>query len=152
MSRIVLNEHYQLSPQIVPSEQPAISGSESGLIFSAQDGPPSGSQCILDLGEEWFELTGYPMVWGLFASTKGNHLLRAESSLETVLGAFKVSSERDGADSDDPTTDEFYSGDMRVGYDDLVTASLTDLAQYLYFYDVLEEPTAVPVVSSDEFE
>ena len=148
VSRIVLNEHYEFEPTFAIAEDPSIDGDSTGAIITGES-ILSGTT-ILDLGQEWFELTGYPMVWGLFAVGKGSHTSEVAEELTRVVSRFKMENDETSLNSEDYRLEEFYSGDIRVGYDDLVTASLTEFSQYLYFYNIVDEPVSVPVIADDE--
>ena len=101
---------------------------------------PGGDQLALDLGQEWYELSNYPMVWGLFVARREAgrpehvHLLRrAARQAEQQRGVWVRAQETT------PALHEFFLDDLRVRFDDLVTASLTAFKDYLFFYDVLDE-------------
>ncbi|NND71500.1 MAG: hypothetical protein HKN43_07965, partial [Rhodothermales bacterium] len=64
VGRIVLNEHYGFEPQFVPADTPELHGDMTGFINTDIDHGAGVGKTVLDLGQEWFELTGYPMVWG----------------------------------------------------------------------------------------
>ena len=150
IAKVVLNEHYQQSPSFVESESPSIDQPESAMIVvEDKPGKHATSGMALDLGQEWFELTGYPMVWGLFACSKGTLLQRTNDALRDATAIFKARNDSNGNEPLDESLEEFYSENIRVGYDDLVTASLTELSQFLFFYNVVDQPVTVPVIASD---
>ena len=75
LSRIVLAEHYQQEPSFVPYEAPTreqlLAAPEDASLHVGPDVPLLRTDRItLDLGQEWYELANYPMVWGLFAARK----------------------------------------------------------------------------------
>ncbi|NND70577.1 MAG: hypothetical protein HKN43_03265 [Rhodothermales bacterium] len=70
-------------------------------------------------------------------------------ALNTVASTFKLSAGTDGVAVDDNDLEDFYSDEIRVGYDDLATASLTEFSHFMYFYNIVDEPVAVPVVLED---
>lgn len=76
LARLVLKEHYQRQPVMVPLEGASHldllrSDADAALIVGV-DAPLLHSDALwLDLGQEWYELANYPMVWGFFATRKG---------------------------------------------------------------------------------
>lgn len=152
VAKIILNEHYHLQPRFVESAAPSLDEA-GGAIVKSTDGTERNTDAAItsyDLGEEWFELTGYPMVWGLFACSKGTLLQRTNDALREAVAAFKVAKDGDGISASEEDVLSFYSEDIRVGYDDLATASLTELSQYLFFYNIVDQPVAVPVIAGND--
>jgi predicted solute-binding protein len=99
----------------------------------------------LDLGQEWYELSNYPMVWGVFAALKGNatpHLIRGMADAAAIAERLR---QEDLTKLDDETA-EFFGADLRFRFDDLATASISELTQYLYFYQGNDEIDELPVV------
>ncbi|NNE70544.1 MAG: hypothetical protein HKN29_09315 [Rhodothermales bacterium] len=143
VSKVVLQEHYGISVRPEAASSPANVSAGSAVLAFDVPGPTNDGR-NLDLGQEWYELTNYPMVWGLFAMRKGEldagvirHLRNAAASVESA----------DHLDGTDPGDDGM--GLPRFRFDDIVTASLTELCRYLYFYgvtgDIREiEPAKVP--------
>lgn len=149
IAKIILNEHYGQQPQFVESADPQINTDTSAIVATSRE-VVEDHYTTYDLGQEWFELTGYPMVWGLFACPKGSHLQRNHDALNEALAAFKIA--KDGGEKLEADVDvlDFYSSEIRVGYDDLATASLTELSQYLFFYNIVDQPVTVPVIAGNE--
>lgn len=138
MARIVLREHYSLEPAFVPLDSPSRDalmgqGADAVLISGAGDLDASGPHegVVLDLGQEWFEHTNYPMVWGLFAARSGE----ADARIFRLLAAAA-----DDMHCDDPSIEELVDdASPRFRLDDLATASLTELAEQLFYYHVTED-------------
>jgi chorismate dehydratase len=101
----------------------------------------------LDLGQEWYELAGYPMLWGVFAMRKGEVTPEVIENIGLLVRT--SDSRRDvwlQANESSPDVHEFFSDSLRVGFDDLAVASLTELRQYLYYHDLLDDLIELPVV------
>jgi len=132
MARIVLREHYGMQPEVLVED--SISGSADGVLRvralrTPIDPEGAGQGVKLDLGQEWFELTAYPMVWGLFVSLAGTSDSRVLLALREAVGP-DGESEEEEATIDDLVSDSR----LRFRFDDVVTASLTELSELLFFY------------------
>ncbi|MBT8400029.1 MAG: hypothetical protein KJO98_06110 [Rhodothermia bacterium] len=150
LTRIILKEHYHLTPSFE---------AVGSLDDFKDDTPPSirvgndvsvdrSRGLYLDIGQEWYELANYPMVWGLFVMAKGSvtpevvrHLREVASRTEKLRTRWADAADRGGA------IRRFFLEDVRVRFDDLVTASLTQLLDYAFYYDLADEIRAFPVAS-----
>lgn len=162
LTRIVLREHYRLEPTFVPYEtaEALRDAPEDAVLHVGADVAGQAFEGLtLDLGQEWYELANYPMVWGVFAARKGEtdeallrtylgHLRRMARAAEAQRAAWVESQNQSVA------LRTFFADDVRVRLDDLAIASLTELRQFMYYYDVLDEVPDVPLLSlpSDEEE
>ena len=138
MARIVLREHYGMQPSVVVAEagagpDPSADGVlRVGSLCAVHDPEEVGQGVTLDLGQEWFELTAYPMAWGLFVSRAGESDPRLFLTLREAAAP--------GEDQVEESVDDLVSdARLRFRFDDIVTASLTELAELLYFYKVTED-------------
>jgi chorismate dehydratase len=152
VATLILKEHYRMMPKVVDvsSEAPA-----RLVLGSFEEIRPSASGVTLDLGQEWYELSGYPMLWGVFAMRKGEVTPEVIENLGVLVRTSDARREiwlR--ANESSPTVHEFFDESLRVGFDDLAVASLTELRQYLYYHDLLDDVIELPVVflESDEEE
>lgn len=134
MARIVLREHYGMQPDVVMSEgeaspdEPADSTLLVGALGTAPKAPYDEG-VTLDLGQEWFELTAYPMVWGLIVARVGESDPRILLSLKEAMG---TDDDDEGRDISDLVSDS----SLRFRFDDMAMASLTELAELLFFNKV----------------
>lgn len=155
MSRIVLKEHYGMQPAVreVPSGEPVDASADAVLRVGEIRSDPHAELVheeggvTLDLGQEWFELTNYPMVWGLFVSRAGE----ADSRMVPLL---REAASVVAGDEEEPVDveEEVSDAGIRLRLDDMATASLTELADLLFFYRVTEEVPAVRFASDPEAE
>ena len=156
VARVVLHEHYGIDPDFiaVDTEDPAElhhSDADAALIVGPQGAQyDPGEAFAMDLGREWYELTNYPMVWGLFVMKRG----RATTALvETMMAARKhaKANRADWVENENPpeALREFYTDDLRTGIGRLERASLTDFRTYLFYYNVADEIPDMPFVSED---
>lgn len=158
ISQVILGEHYGAAPKVIPRDGIAaddIEHIEADAILLVQKDItrlPAGVMSI-DVGQEWSELANYPMVEGMFATRKGeatpdvirsirDSVLYAEEHKETWM-ASRMMSEPAAA---------FFSESLRVRFDDLVIASLTEFRYQLYYRDVLDEIPDIPVAVLEEDE
>lgn len=143
VARMVLKEHYRMTPAFEASD-PDVQSENRVEVGTGVE--PSG-QNLLDLGQEWFELSGYPMLWGVFATLKGN---AEEDVIDTMRGIVATSEAQRGlflrTNEQTPGMHDFISNQLRLRFDDLAIAGLTEFRQYLFFYGLLEDMTELPVV------
>lgn len=141
---VVLQEHYATRVIAVPVHESLQAADINRLEVGEPIEPPGVNS--LDLGREWFELTNYPMVWGLFAS-------RRDSADPAVVRRFVDAAavaeniRREMAGRFREPVAGFVADDLRFRTDDLATASLTELAEYVFYYAGTDEPPALGFVS-----
>lgn len=153
LARIVLKEHYACVPELieVPEADSAalLAQDQSASLLVGDDVPLMQSDALLlDLGQEWYELANYPMVWALFATRKEQALPKYIHTLVALRHAAEAYRAKwVQAREMPPDLHQFYIDDLRLSFDDLVVASLTEFGQYLYYYGVTPEVTDLPVYS-----
>jgi predicted solute-binding protein len=140
MARIVLREHYAMEPAFAPDGAPEVQRSS---VIVGSDVPPA-SETVLDLGQEWSELTNYPMVWGVFSVRPGE---AKRSMVDLLLDAVEVW-ERSREETSE--IEQMLSAEPRFRLDDIATASLTEFCDLLYFYKVASEIPAVAFAGIEE--
>ena len=155
LARLVLREHYGITPSFVPVPEAtaALVGPYDAVLVTGASAPTVWAPGVaLDLGQEIYELTQYPMVWALFVTRVGEatpEMLRAVKRAAAEAEANRAAWLRTMETT--PALAEFYGTDLRVRYDDLVTASLTEITDLLYQQNVLEDSPEIPlVVFADE--
>ncbi|HMB91911.1 MAG TPA: MqnA/MqnD/SBP family protein [Rhodothermales bacterium] len=160
VARIVLKEHYGKEPTFIPIQNATLANlearAEDAFLYVGDDAPLLQSQnTVLNLGQEWYELASYPMVWGLFAARKDEATPAMVEALVNMVGAAET--QRPvwlQAHEMTPEVDAFFREALRLRFDDLVTASLTELRQYLFYYQIAEDIPDLPlyVVPDDGYE
>lgn len=144
LARIILKEHYGMTPEFVSVDDDDAS---IDRIVVSTDLEGTSDSLVLDLGQEWSELTGYPMIWGVFATRKGEV---DDGLIHHIRGIVQTSEDRMSLwlSSQDltPAMHDFYSEQMRLHLDDLAIAGLTELRQFLFYYGVFDEVRELPVV------
>ncbi len=149
---VVLREHYKMRPQFVAYpdatvEQLVNVDSDARLIVGPDVPMASNGDIILDIGQEWYELAHYPMVWGLVATMKDQaHLDLIRSIRDGVAASEEQRAIWIRAQETSADLHSFYREDLRLRLDDLVTASLTELLQYVFVYEERDEPPEIPFV------
>ena len=148
MAKAVLREHYGATPAFVPataSEDPLRMDADASLVVGREmTGDPAR---VLDLGQEWFELAQYPMVWGVFATLRG----AATPAMATRVAALA----RDAEDvaltlagnSSKESERRFYAESLRLQMDDIAVAGLTELTDHLYFAGLIQDLSPLPLYS-----
>lgn len=96
---------------------------------------------FIDLGEEWFDLTGLPLVYGFWI---GNELTSKKSDFSKIINAFKSGSKRlDKISKNLPGTDDKYVFDylsLNVNYNfgEEEQAGLNELYRFAFFYGLVD--------------
>lgn len=156
VARIVLGEHYGTVPERIEVATPDESSlqdqhADAVLIVGNDVAGLETNRIFMDLGQEWYELANYPMVWGLFAARKGQATGEMIRILRDTVS--KADEEREAwlRTQDLPEAiASFYEKDVRVRFDDLAVASLTELRQFLFYEKVLEDIPDLPLVAYED--
>lgn len=150
MADIMLREHYKIIADFVPypeaTKEDLLDADSDARLWVGPNVPMfSAGELILDVGQEWYELAQYPMVWGLFATLEGRS---TPGLIRTVRDGVRASEEQRPvwirAQETSADLHEFYHDDLRLRLDDLVAASLTELKQLLFFYEMVDEVRDIP--------
>lgn len=150
VARVILKEHYGTEPEFVRHPETSVeelveADEEARLIVGNQVPLINSEDLALDLGQEWYELTNYPMVWGLFATRKDEaEAYDFKRIRETVKAAESQRGMWMQAREMPPALHGFFQDDLRVRLDDLAIASLTEFRQHLFYYNVTEEIPNIP--------
>ena len=132
MARVILKEHYGVDAVPVAGDSADATLHSGSACESLQ-----GSDNRLNLGQEWFELLQYPMVWALFVCASGTATPVMLAALKSLTRRAEEQLHQDG-DS------------IRLRLDDLALAGLTGLREYLYYYGAIEEMAELPYYEPDE--
>jgi predicted solute-binding protein len=151
IARIIMREHYRKEPEFIPYEgatpETLLEASEDASLLVGGDVSMIHTEAItLNLGEEWFELVNYPMVWGLFATRRDEATPRAVNLLHALIEAAEV--HRPvwlKAHDMTPEMHAYVADDLRLRLDDLATASLTEFRNYLHYYGVTDDIPEFPL-------
>ena len=156
LARTVLQEHYGREPAFVPyddrSPRDLLDTQEDAALLVGNGVPSMQIDAFtMDLGREWYELSNYPMVWGLFVTRRDE---ATDEIIEALIDSGKAADEnRDVWVQAKETLErlgEFYREDLRTGLDRLAIASLTEFRKYMFFYDVTDEVPDLPFVYLDD--
>ncbi len=144
MARIILKEHYGQDVTIVP-EGPADAHLLTGNASLALSDDPRA----LDLGQEWYEMAQYPMVWALYVCARET---ATPAMVDAIISLTKEAEivahewgERSGSE-----TNHFWAGSLRLRLDDVAMAGLTSIRDYLYYFGVTDELALLPLYESPE--
>ena len=146
ISKIVLKEHYDIEPSFRPIDaaRGTPESETDGTLFLGTGTDALQGQAF-DLGRDWFELTHYPMVWGVFVARKGEASVAMVEALREIAGFTEVRTPQWLEESELPDTlQTFYKEGIRYRLDDLATAGLTTLQDYLYYNKAVEEMPPLP--------
>jgi chorismate dehydratase len=146
--KVILMEKYEIEPVYITmkaepeamlkqADAALITGSRS-LVYRRQN------KHFLDLGEEWYDLTGLPFVHSLCA---GNEILDT-SGLQTALQASSVAGSKhleeicrefsDGKDLDDKLLAEHLIKDIHFSLGMREKEGLTEFFRYAFFFGLIE--------------
>jgi len=158
VARIVMHEHYEVDPTFVPYDDvpptDLLNLDEDAALMVGPNVPSLQPEPFeMDIGQEWYELANYPMVWGLYVTKRGQ---ATDEMIEALIASAEAAEDnRDvwvQAQETSAALNTFYREDLRSGLDKLAIASLTEFRQYLFFYDVTEDIADLPFVYLDEDE
>jgi predicted solute-binding protein len=140
---LVLLEHYQEKPAFVPLRKPdlqeGLHRADAVLLVGEEALLTPYQGVVLDLGQEWFELTTMPMVWGLWAAPP-------ETLDDATVSAFLelarwAESHRSryvcGLEPFEVYRD--YFDQLRIDLDAHLKAGLEDFLEYCFLHGLLEE-------------
>ena len=156
VTRIVLREHYQVMPAFIPKEQVALElldTYDAVLLVGPEVPMISSSYLALDIGQEWFELTAYPMVWGLVAAQKGTMTVEEALALKAsaAFGAENIDLWLQAAEPPEPIR-QFLQEHFSPLLEGPALGGLDELAEYFFFYGVLDEIPDIPFLDLPEEE
>lgn len=149
VAQVVLQEHYDMTPDFVAEERSPrelIDAPEDAALIVGNEVPAFETEHLtMDLGREWHELAHYPMVWGLFATRKEEATPEMIRTLAEVADAAEEHREDWIASHDVPAPlHDFFAEDLGLRLGRLATASLTELRQYLFYFNLTDEVPDVP--------
>ena len=160
LTRIVLKEHYDFEPSFIPLKDPSVdellaADAAASLVVGPNVPFLQPDEYAMDVGQEWYELSKYPMIWGLFAARADE--ATPEMVSELVDGTHRAQRERPSwiqSQETTPAMHRFYSDDLRIHLDDMAVAGLTALSEQLFYHDVIDDMSGLQFVEapSDEDE
>lgn len=151
VARVILKEHYDQEPELVArAVEPGamLQAEEDAVLLSGPEVPSMATDDLtLDLGREWYELTNYPMVWGLFATRKDEGTPEMIREMRSIVEAAEEQRNEWIQEQEIPAElHSFYADALRLRLDRLAIASLTELRHYLFYYDLTDEVSEVPFI------
>lgn len=158
IAQVILQEHYGQTPQPIAYEgatrDELLSGEEDACLLVGQDVPTLQPGALtLDLGQEWYELANYPMVWGLFAVRKGEGNPLLVKALRQLARAAEAQREVWAQTREmPPELYEYFLENLRLRFDDLAMASLTAFREYLFYFQITDEVPNLPLYTIPEDE
>ena len=144
MARIILKEHYGRDVTISP-EGPA----DAQLLTGEASLALAENTNVLDLGQEWYELAQYPMVWAVYACARDT---ATPALVQAIISLTKEAEEiaYEWGGRSDSETDRFWASSVRLRLDDVTLAGLTSIRDYLYYFGVTPELTPIPLYAPPE--
>lgn len=134
LTQLLLREHYGAEPVFVPVDpatplEARLAGHDAALVPVEQADEPVGEgRVVLDLGQEWTDLTLRPLVWGLLAARAGALDVETARALAEAVAAAPPDAARH----------------YQLTLDGYAHAGLEELVNHLYYHGVLEDLPALP--------
>jgi predicted solute-binding protein len=138
LASIVLREQYECETKMIQKGE-----ADAELIFARED-QESSSQ-VLDVGIEWFEMTGTPLSWGFFAVRPGTQPKRPLTALQETLTSVLRGEESASVNG----TGAADAGDhpIRAMLDPDVSEGVDELAHYLFYVGILDDIPALRLMA-----
>ncbi len=144
MAKVILKEHYGRQVRVVSEGEADVE-----LLSKADSLDQLNSPEILDLGQEWFELAQYPMVWGVYCCLQGTGTDAMTQVLVELTKEAELAAQDFGLRSSSPE-DLFFGESLRLRLDDVTIAGLTAIQEYMYYYGVSSELKSIPILKSEQ--
>jgi chorismate dehydratase len=149
LARLLLEEHFNAGVSFTPYKATDLASAPTDAILLV--GPEatqlSPEAFALNLGQEWFELTAFPMVWGLFA-TRADTLATTQSQwLQHAIAAQSARAKRNAWLKNWPLSPEeetFIQDHLRISLDPEVEAGLDAWVYHLFIRGVLDDMPELP--------
>ncbi len=147
VARLVLREHYGFEPEFIaydnaPSTEELLEADEDAVLLAGPEALTARSDegLVLDLGQEWYEMANYPMVWGLLAARKDTLAPEAAQALVAAVQAAEENRRLWMQAQEMPAgLHGFFQDSLRLRLDDLAVASLTEYKHQLFYAGVLSD-------------
>ncbi len=146
MVRVILKEHYGREVQIIPEQNVDLQ-----LLLGESLRSQANQTDILDLGQEWFELSQYPMVWGLYCCLKGNGNQAMTDLLDQLTHEAEMTAHHWNPSSLMPK-DSFFRESLRLRLDDIAIAGITAIRDFMYYYGLCEDLPPFSIYSPEKMQ
>ena len=133
MTTVIMKEHYSQQVEIVKD-----SSSDVELIHQERPSEEQEGLDRLDLGQEWYEMAHYPMVWGVYCCLKGCPMDALTQMVLQLTREAEATAQQFTCKSSKPT-ETFFREHLRLRMDQISIASLTAIRDYMYYYGMVED-------------
>lgn len=145
VAEVILREEYGLEAPVITKSVLSTNGSSSDAYVAFDD--PTDELDVdnrwLDIGQEWFELTGLPLVWGVYAVRTGTSADSLGDKLEAAVSGSMLDSNLSTWIDAHPTLtlleQSALESDLRLQFDADVLAGLDELVHYLFYYGKVDD-------------
>ncbi|MGA7305058.1 MAG: MqnA/MqnD/SBP family protein [Rhodothermales bacterium] len=143
LASILLREQYERTTSIIRQGE-----ADADLVFGREAAGIEKDR-RLDLGQEWFEMTGTPLTWGFFVVRPDMAPDASADILQQQL--FAILRGDDGEASEENVDGLDYANkSLRLSYDPEVSDGLDELTHYLFYVGILDDIPALRLVASPE--
>jgi len=140
LASVVLREQYDCRTTMVRDGE-----ADSMLLFGA-DAADAGGETLIDIGLEWFELTGSPLVWGFFTVRPGTIPDAELAAVQDELASALISDRK--TPSPQSTEEPAARADLLATYDPEVSEGIDELAHYLFYVGILDDIPALRLMAT----
>jgi predicted solute-binding protein len=139
LASVVLREQYDCRTTMIRD------GEADSMLLFGPDAADAGGETRIDIGLEWFELTGTPLAWGFFAVRPGTV---PDAELATVQDELVSALNSDQKMPDQLPAEKAAAIDLQVTYDPEVSEGIDELAHYLFYVGILDDIPALRVMAT----
>jgi chorismate dehydratase len=160
LARILLGEQFDIRPAIVPvagSLESMLAKADAALLVgNAALGLSAGPHSVIDLVEEWFEMTGLPYVHGFWCGREAGltrqeitTLQHSQTGSAVSLHDVALSAPPDSAPTFSVPEIEEYLEHFSYDFTDDVEGAVTEFLRYAYFHGILPDVPDLQFYSLD---
>lgn len=130
LAEIILREQYRLDVEVRYRDNRSFNGDapDAYVTFGELSEEAPEGRRRLDIGQEWFEMTGRPLVWGVFTVLPGRPDGGFGEQLQAMLPRTQADPERSKELSD-----------LRLRFDPDVLEGLDEMAHYLFYFGKVDD-------------
>ena len=143
MIKVIFKEHYGQQIQVTTS------GDADVELLSEMDSLACGKELgVLDLGQEWYELAQYPMVWGVYCCLKESGSDPMTQLVAKLTKEAEIVAQNWGTRSSS-VKDQFFGESLRLRLDDVAIAGLTVIHEYTYYYGITKDLQPLSILTPE---
>jgi len=139
MTIVIMKEHYGQQLEVVKDQS-----SDVALIHRERPSEQEVGLDRLDLGQEWYEMAQYPMVWGVYCCLKGSPIDALTQIVLQLTREAEATAHQFTCKSSLPA-ETFFREHLRLRMDQISIASMTAIRDYMYYHGIMEDLSPLPL-------